>query len=80
VRTTRPGSARRRPCRTIGRCTKLTAAVEGTPFFADTPYDTSPSVYVAGASIEMAGNTAVYGNGEPVFKAAYTEGTWKIVN
>ncbi len=66
--------------RTIGRCTKLTAAIEGTPFFADTPYDTSPSVYVAGASIAMDGNTAVYGNNETVFKAVYTQGAWKIVN
>lgn len=64
--------------RTVGRCTKLIAAIEGTPFFADTPYDTSPSDYVAGASIEMTGNTAAYGNSETVFRAVYTEGAWKI--
>jgi hypothetical protein len=66
--------------RTVGRCTKLTAAIEGTPFFADTPYDTSPSVYVAGATIAMDGNTAVYGTDETVFRAVYTDGAWKIVN
>jgi hypothetical protein len=66
--------------RTVGHCTKLTAAIEGMPFFADTPYETSPSVYVAGASIAMNGNTAVYGNDETVFRAVYTDGAWKIVN
>jgi hypothetical protein len=67
--------------RTVGRCAKIVSAEESDDsFFVDTTaYSTSPSRYVAGASIEMAGNIAVFGNGEPAFKAAYTEGAWKIV-
>jgi hypothetical protein len=50
------------------------------PLLRRHPYDTSPSVYVAGASIAMDGNIAVYGNDETVFRALHTEGAWKIVN
>ena len=65
---------------TVTTCTKLLARVEGEPSAHPNAYNTSPSAYVAGEQIEMAGNIAVYGNGEPVFKAAYTEGAWKIVD
>ena len=65
---------------TITTCTRLLARVEGDPAAHREAYDTSPSAYIAGEQIEMAGNTAVYGNGEPVFRAAYTEGAWKIVD
>lgn len=64
----------------VTTCTRLLARVEGEHPEHFDAYNPSPGAYIAGEQIDVAGNIAVYGTGEPVFKAAYTEGAWKIVD
>jgi hypothetical protein len=64
---------------TIASCANSMKAAESLPLATYGPYNTSPSVYVAGGTIAMAGNVAAYHNGEIIFTAVYTEGMWKVV-
>jgi hypothetical protein len=63
---------------TIDKCANAIRAAESIDYIEYSPYDTSPSDYTAGGTIEMAGNVAVYSSGETVFRAVYSESTWKV--
>lgn len=66
--------------RTIARCAKIIAATEKEPFAYREAYNSSPSAYTAGGTIETVGNIAIYRRGETIFKAVYTEGAWRIAD